>query len=82
MDVNKLEEVYQYDPHKWNRFPEVEPPEGVWMRVEWRAGVELRRAVAHYVPWGDGDEFVWVDRGLIKNVERFRPWVGPEENVE
>jgi hypothetical protein len=82
MDVNKLEGAYQYDPHKWNRFPEVEPPEGVWMRVEWREGVELRRAVAHYVTWGDGDEFAWVDRGLIKNVERFRPWVGPEENVE
>lgn len=29
-----LEEVPEYDPHKWNDFPEVEPPEGVLMRVE------------------------------------------------
>mgnify|MGYP006875992522 CR=1 FL=1 len=29
-----LEEVREYAPHKWNDFPEVEPPEDVWMRVE------------------------------------------------
>lgn len=69
-----VEEVCEYDPNKWNRFPEVEPPEGVWMRVEWREGVVHRRAVARYEAWGDGKEFVWVsDKRLIRDVERFRP---------
>ena len=30
-----LEEAPEYDPHGWNDFPEVEPPEGVLMRCEW-----------------------------------------------
>lgn len=29
-----LEEVREYDPHKWNNYPEVTPPEGALMRVE------------------------------------------------
>lgn len=31
---DEVEEVPQYDPTKWNEWPEVEPPEGVLMRVE------------------------------------------------
>lgn len=77
-----LEEVREYDPHGWNDFPEVEPPEGVLMRVEWREGVELRRGVARYVAWGDNKEFVWMgERGIIiRQVDRFRPW--DEEDKE
>lgn len=29
-----LEEVAEYDPHGWNKYPEVEPPKDVWMRCE------------------------------------------------
>ena len=29
-----LESLREYNPHGWNSFPEVEPPEGVLMRVE------------------------------------------------
>ena len=29
-----LEEVQEYDPHAWNKYPEVEPPKDVWMRCE------------------------------------------------
>lgn len=32
--ADMLEEVAEYDPHAWNKYPEVEPPEGVLMRVE------------------------------------------------
>ena len=32
--ADMLEEVREYDPHKWNEYPEVTPPEGVWMRCE------------------------------------------------
>ena len=78
--ADMLEEVREYDPHGWNDFPEVEPPEGVWMRVEWREGVVHRRAVARYEAWGDGKEFVWVsDKRIIRDVERFRPWDNPED---
>lgn len=74
------EEVAEYDPHGWNDFPEVEPPEGVLMRVEWREGVELRRGVARYVAWGDNKEFVWMgERGIIRQVDRFRPWDEEDE---
>ena len=37
-----LEEVREYDPHGWNSFPEVEPPEGVWMRCETDVNPENR----------------------------------------
>lgn len=78
--LDEIEEVAEYDPHGWNAFPEVEPPEGVWMRVEWREGVVHRRAVARYEAWGDGKEFVWVsDKRIIRDVERFRPWDNPED---
>ena len=72
--ADMLEEVQEYDPHAWNSFPEVEPPEGVWMRVEWREGVVHHRAVARYEAWGGGKEFVWVsDKRIIRKVDRFRP---------
>lgn len=74
-----IEEVREYDPHKWSEYPEVTPPEGVWMRVEWREGVELRRGVARYVAWGDNKEFVWMsDKRIIREVDRFRPWDDPD----
>lgn len=72
------EAVHKYNPHGWNDFPDVEPPEGVWMRVEWREGGELRRGVARYVAWGDTNEYVWMDQGIIKDVDRFRPWEDEE----
>lgn len=68
-----------YNPNAWNKFPEVEPPEGVWMRVEWRDGAVVRRDVARYVAWGDTNEFVWTNRGVICDVERFRPWLNDDE---
>ena len=77
---DEIEEVAEYDPHGWNDFPEVEPPEGVLMRVEWREGVELRRGVARYVAWGDNKEFVWMgERGISRQVDRFRPWDEEDE---
>lgn len=74
-----LEEVAEYDPTKWNNYPEVEPPEGVWMRVEWRDGVVKHLAVARYEAWGGGKQFVWVsDKRIIREVDRFRPWDDPD----
>lgn len=28
-----LEKASEYNPHAWNKYPDVTPPEGVWMRV-------------------------------------------------
>lgn len=78
--LDEIEEVAEYDPHGWNDFPEVEPPEGVWMRVEWREGVVKHLAVARYEAWGGGKEFLWVsDKRIIREVDRFRPRDNPED---
>ena len=77
----EIELVEEYDPHSWNKYPEVTPPERVLMQIEGRDG--------------DGDAFhfsgyfknrMWVDEygyALATNiytVERFRPW--DEETAE
>ncbi len=31
--LDEIEEVAEYDPHKWNRWPDVTPPANVTMRV-------------------------------------------------
>lgn len=78
--TDEIEEVAEYDPHGWNDFPEVEPPEGVLMRVEWRDGVVKHLAVARYEAWGGGKQFVWVsDKRIIREVDRFRPRDNPED---
>ena len=68
-----LEERFDYDPRSWNPFPEVTPPEGVLMRVEfiWNDGSPGRCC-------GKLWNGVWVssdDLNLeIECVKRFRPW--------
>ena len=63
-----------YDPHAWNEYPKVTPPENVWMRLEICPGSENSgRVGAKYV---DGN---WLlDDGTIENFgdypARFRPW--------
>lgn len=75
-DIFEIEEVGEYNPYGWNDYPEVTPPEGEWMRVEFdnRFNGNVERHVAKYIE--DGGKFYWVDdRGDdICNVDRFRPW--------
>ena len=72
-----LEERFDYDPRSWNPFPEVTPPEGVLMRVEfiWNDGSPGRCC-------GKLWNGVWVssdDLNLeIECVKRFRPWEDEE----
>lgn len=71
-----LEEVAEYDPHGWNDFPEVEPPEGVLMRVECRDG---RKACAKYRLFIEGGSWCDVNGGAwpeahSQSVARFRSW--------
>ena len=69
--ADMLEEVREYDPHKGNEYPEVTPPEGVWMQCETDVNAiqhKIRR-VAKF----DGRE--WRDyRSKQVVVHRFRPW--------
>lgn len=78
---DEIEEVREYDPHGWNDFPEVEPPEGVLMRVECRDG---RKACAKYRLFIEGGSWCDVNGGAwpeaySQSVARFRPWGDPED---
>ena len=75
--TDEIEEVAEYDPHAWNKYPEVEPPKDVWMRCETDVN-----AIGHKIRHGakfDGRE--WRDY-LSKQVvvHRFRSWDNPEDD--
>lgn len=79
--ADMLEEVREYDPHGWNDFPEVEPPEGVLMRVECHDG---RKACAKYRLFIEGGSWCDVNGGAwpeaySQSVARFRPWDEEDE---
>lgn len=75
-----VEEVREYDPHKWNDFPEVEPPEDVWMRVERCVDGRTYHFAARYVPVGDSEDYEWLsEANLSIDVDRFRPWDEEDE---
>lgn len=42
---DEVKEIHRYNPHGWNAFPEVEPPEGVLMRVDASASHFLERPI-------------------------------------
>lgn len=71
------ESACKYNEHAWNEFPDVTPPEGVWMRVEWFDTYgNIHLGVAKYVAICDSwRDHVWIgDRDIIHRVFRFRPW--------
>lgn len=79
-----LEEVQEYDPHAWNKYPEVEPPKDVWMRCENVYGSEperLERFAARYTSQYEDGEWVdaWFSNGLRRDVTSFRPWDEEDE---
>nr|DAF76022.1 MAG TPA: hypothetical protein [Caudoviricetes sp.] len=65
-----------YDPHAWNNFPQVTPPEGVPMRVEGqyakRPELEYYGALVYLEgAWHFADTSEIADNVIV---ERFRPW--------
>lgn len=77
--TDEIEEVQEYDPHAWNKYPEVEPPKDVWMRCENVYGSEperLERFAARYTSQYEDGEWVdaWFSNGLRRDVTSFRPW--------
>ena len=74
-----IEVIGQYDPKKWNKFPEVKPPRGILMRAEghYRYGGIFKGAAA----WDNG---VWLPLEPMTEpeditIDRFRPWDEDEE---
>ena len=69
----RTEEVY--DPHAWNNYPEVTPPEKVWMRIEMLSqdGGIKTRDVAFYKA-GRWCKFPLDNGEVILGRLRFRPW--------
>lgn len=75
---DEIEEVHEYDPNKWNPYPEVTPPGGVLMRVEYRCTDGTIGRCCSFFRKG-----VWVDSEdqdlEITTAQRFRPWDDPDE---
>ena len=70
-----------YNPNNWNNYPEVTPPEGVWMRVEAQrvSTGEISRVCAifrdgrwHLTEQGTAVDLV--EFAGTKKVKRYRPW--------
>lgn len=77
---DEVKEIHRYNPHGWNAFPEVEPPEGVWMRVERCVDGRTYHFAARYVPVGDSEDYKWLsEANLSIDVDRFRPWDQEDE---
>ena len=72
-----LESLREYNPHGWNSFPEVEPPEGVLMRVEcnqMKTCLVFENGKWRY-PSGESFE----NYECAFPVKRFRPWDEDDE---
>lgn len=68
--------VDKYEPGRWNEWPDVEPPEGVPMAIEFQhePDSEVKRACWTYRDgsWWDGTFRI----SLVRvHVVRFRPWI-------
>lgn len=91
-ELNEVEEVPEYDPRRWNEWPDVEPPrhkllrtEVLTKRIDWDTP-EPRGGQSRFKGSGifDGNEWYFYDATTRKEGEtvRFRPWVDPDEENE
>jgi hypothetical protein len=74
---DEVKEIHRYNPHGWNAFPEVEPPEGVLMRVEcnqMKTCLVFENGKWRY-PSGESFE----NYEFAFPVKRFRPWNEDDE---
>ena len=69
---NDIEEAESFRRDRWNKYPEVTPPENEWMRCEFLD----EKIIARWVPDGDSQDYVWIDNyeQEVVDVSRFRPW--------
>lgn len=79
--ADEIEEAPEYDPTRWNVWPDVTPPMGEMMRIEHlsRAGYVIRAC-------GFFQEGIWKKDGdpttIFDDVKRLRPWDDPDEENE
>ena len=70
-----LEIAPEYNPNDWNAYPDVTPPEGVWMRAEVQYKDENRiyRCAAIFK---DGEWCGFTDSPFSPSnrIKRYRPW--------
>ena len=81
-ELSEIEEIQEYDPNSWNRWPDVTPPPGIPMRVETscsRCGFKAQFIDGQW--WDmrgdaifDGPE----GAGIEGRIVRFRPWEDTE----
>lgn len=68
---DELEEIPEYNPHAWNAYPEITPPEGILMRVE----TDRFRDCAIFKDGYWHSELFGEPNGRFQaEVECFRPW--------
>lgn len=74
--IEEIENVPKYDPHNWNEYPNVTPPEGIPMRVEIDTLTdEVRRDCAIFKNGRWFSEFGGKANYKIAGpVRRYRPW--------
>lgn len=71
----EIEPVEEYDPLAWNNYPEVTPPEKVWMQCEghFTTGGKYKGGAVY-----DGEHWYVPILGTLARfnivIERFRPW--------
>ena len=86
--TDELEEVPEYNPHTWNLYPKVTPPQGAMMRIKYHDVTSKDRKVERGFALFDCGQWV-SDSGYPKfpnnpqnYVIWFRPWIGPDEEGE
>ena len=78
-ELDEIEEAPEYDPNRWNEWPDVEPPEYVLMQVEFK---EKGKETLYRSCWKwSGFEWIWGDGRPTSSVRtdrlreiRFCPW--------
>lgn len=84
--ADEIEEAPEYDPTRWNVWPNVDPPEDVGMQIEIvqldPSGKPLK--LPRFCGYSTFRNNYWYNIGYVDNDEivRFRPWDRPEENKE
>lgn len=76
-NIGEIEEVPEYNPNDWNVFPDVTPPEGVWMRTEHRDETDppgIIRKVGAVFQDGTWRNSTGEAYPSYISIKRFRPW--------
>ena len=74
---DEVKEIHRNNPHGWNAFPEVEPPEGVLMRVECNQMKTCLVFETGKWRYPSGESFENYEFAFP--VKRFRPWDEDDE---